>query len=110
MLQILTSEFLPKIIILIYVEQFVALSGIIAYTVDWGALSLPIGAERFQKIFSFTVCLLLSIFLLYSATNKVDVLIKKPSVKDGVNLKVRTEPAKRIPGLFGLFSETIKEK
>jgi hypothetical protein len=111
MLQILTSEFLPQNIILIYLEQFVALSGIIAYAVDWGVLSfIPIGTKKFRKIFAFTVFLFLSMFLIYSATNKVDVFLKTPFVKDRVSLKVRVEPAKRIPGLFGLFSETIKEK
>ena len=110
MLQILTSEFLPKSILLIYLEQFVALFGIIAYAVDWRVLSFtPIGTQKFRKIFAFTVFLLLSIFLIYSSTNKVDIFLKTPVIKD-VNLKVKVEPAKRIPGLFGLFSETIKEK
>ena len=111
MLQILTSEFLPKSILLIYLEQFVALFGIIAYAVDWRVLSFtPIGTQKFRKIFAFTVFLLLSIFLIYSATNKVDIFLKTPFVKDRASLKVRVEPAKRIPGLFGLFSETIREK
>ena len=110
MLQILTSEFLPKIILLIYLEQFVALTGVIAYAIDWRSLSfVPIKSKKLQKAFSFVTCFLLSTFLIYSATNKVDVFLKTPIIKD-VNLKVKVEPAKRIPGLFGLFSETIKEK
>lgn len=111
MLQILTSEFLPKSILLIYLEQFVALSGIIAYAIDWRSLSfVSVKSKKLQKAFSFVACFLLSIFLIYSATNKVDIFLKTPFVKDRVSLKVRVDPAKRIPGLFGLFSETIKEK
>lgn len=110
MLQILTSEFLPKSILLIYIEQFVTLSGIIAYAIDWRSLSfVSVKSKKLQKAFSFVACFLLSIFLIYSATNKVDIFLKTPVIKDA-NLKVKVEPAKRIPGLFGLFSETIKEK